>query len=102
MANAPCPTYGVHRMISRGYTVAWDHNTRSKIASLIGWYRCACGERVITGGTPHFGGAILDYVTEGGIKGTAVIGPASGFLVQRSLIRNTTSSTLNGYRFYSA
>ena len=31
MANIPCPVYGVHKMVMKGFTVVWDHTLRNLI-----------------------------------------------------------------------
>ncbi|GBF12550.1 hypothetical protein TEPIDINF_000693 [Tepidibacillus infernus] len=99
MSIAPCPIYGIHRMISKGDCSAVDANTGQEIPTLVGWYRCDCGERVLCEGWPHFGGAIGDYCTEGAIKGYGNIGGQMLFQVDKNLVWNTTQSTIEGYRF---
>jgi len=49
--------------------------TQAIIKKLGGWYKCACGERFICEGSPHWKGwSMLDYVTKGaGNKETSVI-----------------------------
>jgi hypothetical protein len=98
---APCPVYGKHRMVSQGPCVCRDYKTNEVIKVLAGWYKCSCGERFICQGYPHFGGAIGYYVTEGAIKGVSVINGAYAFLVDKSLMRYTDSSTISGYSFIS-
>ncbi|WP_071392963.1 hypothetical protein [Bacillus tuaregi] len=98
MAIAPCPVYGKHRMYSMGPTVVWDLSG-NVIRELSGWYKCACNERFICGGYPHFGGSIYNYVTEGAIKGIITTGGVTGYTVDKSLMRYTTSKTLDGYTF---
>ncbi|MCM3170129.1 hypothetical protein [Peribacillus frigoritolerans] len=105
MAINVCEKYGsVHRMYSKGFAVTRDYKTKEVIKRLGGWYKCACGERFICEGNPHYDPAwkILDYVTEGGIKSVQVISGQAAFMIDRNLIRHTDSTKLSGYVFYSA
>lgn len=78
MAIAPCFMFGTHRMRAPKTVGVRDMNGNVinagfKLGSL---YTCACGERIITQGSPHTGDYIRDYVTEGGIQaGKMIQGP---------------------------
>lgn len=102
MAIKICEKYGsVHRMYSKGFAVTRDHKTQALIKKLGGWYKCACGERFICEGSPHWKvWSILDYVTEGAIKKVQVIKGQASYMIDRNLIRHTKNSTLSGYVFY--
>lgn len=103
MAVNVCPKFGAkHRMISKGFAAAANHKTGKKISGLSGWYKCSCGERVITEGHPHFGYNIGKYVTEGGIKGVTMLNGAYMYKVDANLVRTKNSPTLSGYGFYEA
>ncbi|WP_157721929.1 hypothetical protein [Tumebacillus avium] len=101
MAIGACPIYGTHRMISQGFANADNYQNKARIFSG-GWYKCACGERVVASGYPHFGGAIGSYVTEGGIyKLYASYSNVTSFWVYPNLVYYSSSSTIPGYQFLS-
>ncbi|WP_047982067.1 hypothetical protein [Ornithinibacillus contaminans] len=102
MPIAPCSRYGVHRMVMQGMTAVKDDDTRENINTLGNWYKCDCGERVISEGTPHWDTALLEYVTEGGIIGMFSIGGVAGFWVESDLINYSNNKTIDGYKFYAA
>lgn len=103
MAEAPCPVYGTHHMISQGFASVRDQNgdTVSELNGG-GWYKCACGERFICWGQPHFGKAITYYVTEGAIISQTGSSGIGAFTVNRNYIYFTDKATLEGYQFLSA
>ncbi|WP_047982066.1 hypothetical protein [Ornithinibacillus contaminans] len=102
MPIAPCPTYGVHRMVMQGSIVVKDDDTNATISNLSNYYRCTCGERVISEGMAHYNVPLRDYVTEGGIQGTTIISGKTNAFVERDLIYYTSQTSIDGYRFYSA
>jgi hypothetical protein len=101
MGIAPCARYGTHRMRAQGFAVAYDNVTKKTNNDLGSWFKCDCGERVITEGYPDSQRPwpIYHYVTEGAIKGTAMIGGQYGFYIDSSLIRYTEELTIPGYNF---
>ncbi|MGE6377984.1 hypothetical protein [Peribacillus muralis] len=103
MAIIICEKWGsIHRMYTKGFAVTRDYKTEALIKQLGGRYECACGERFICEGSPHWGKkwSILDYVTEGTIKKVQVIKGQAAYMIDRKLIRHTNNSTLSGYKFY--
>lgn len=105
MPEAVCTVWGgSHRMVSMGFASVKDSSGKN-IESVNGggWYKCNCGQRFIASSHPHFGYPIGYYVTEGGI--IQQTGGTSGwgtFIVNRSYVYYTTSTSLPGFIFLDA
>ncbi|WP_156950939.1 hypothetical protein [Saccharibacillus sacchari] len=101
MAENPCPIYAQHQMRSQGFASVKDESG-AKINQLDGggWFKCGCGERFISWGSPQSRLPIVYYATEGAIVGSNGASTGIGaFTVKRSLVRFTESNTLPGYMF---
>ncbi|MGA4519665.1 hypothetical protein ACPA0F_20620 [Solibacillus silvestris] len=104
MAVGPCSVYGIHKMKSPVTIGVRDMNgdyinTRFKLGSL---FKCACGERIITQGSPNTGDYIRDYVTEGGITRGKTVVLKNGTVLQyvpSEYVYYIAQSTLEGYSF---
>ncbi len=100
MPEAVCVYYGGNHVMKPKAIVSVVNEQHKKVnMGRPGLYTCQCKERFISEGSPHFGGVIGKYVTEGGIVGEAIVSGAGVTVIKESLIRETSARTLTGYTF---
>ncbi|ASR45379.1 hypothetical protein B4V02_00980 [Paenibacillus kribbensis] len=101
MSEAVCPYFGsYHQMRPQGFAFLADQNNKRILwEQTPGLYKCKCGERFISEGSPEAGGVIGNYVTEGGIIRAATVEGVGVLIINKSLIRYTSSRTLPGFHF---
>jgi hypothetical protein len=101
MPEAVCSYFGGdHQMRPQGFAFLADqNNNRISWGQTPGLYKCKCGDRFISEGSPEAGGVIGNYVTEGGIIGAATVEGVGVLKINKSLVRYTSSRTLSGFRF---
>ena len=101
MGVGPCATYGIHRMKNPQNVSVKDANgnTINKEFTLVSLYKCACGERFLSSGTPHTGDYIRYYATEGAITKVVTSPLGQHYYVKSNLVRLLNSNYYEGYQF---